>query len=221
MQLPLIVLLAALSFALVGLGAQAGSSNAIDEPISQEAAISGDPDKPRRHFRVRDPARLEPAAATTIYRDLADDLADIYALSGDKASAGYQKWRRYNTSPYLSVTHGQRYVNNYANDLASDYGRYEHSGVLPGGGIIAKDSLAVTRDGGVFPGPMFLMEKMAPGFSNATGDWRYTMIMPDGSLFGVTKGKNSERVEYCIGCHLARERFDHLYYPPRKFRASP
>jgi len=221
MQLPLIVLLAALSFALVGPGAQAGSSNAIDEPISQEAAISGDPDKPRRHFRVRDPARLEPAAATTIYRDLADDLADIYALSGDKASAGYQKWRRYNTSPYLSVTHGQRYVNNYANDLASDYGRYEQSGVLPVGVIIAKDSLAVTRDGGVFPGPMFLMEKMAPGFSNATGDWRYTMIMPDGSLFGVTKGKNSERVEYCIGCHLARERFDHLYYPPRKFRASP
>ena len=65
------------------------------------------------------------------------------------------------------------------------------------------------------------MEKMAPGFSNATLDWRYTMVMPDGSLFGVTKGKNSERVEYCIGCHLARERFDHLYYPPRQFRASP
>ncbi len=65
------------------------------------------------------------------------------------------------------------------------------------------------------------MEKMAAGFSDDTGDWRYTMIMPDGSLFGVTKGEGAERVEYCIGCHLARERYDHLYFPPEEYRATP
>ena len=221
MHLPMMVVLAALTFLVIGHDAEAGPSNGIDKPLTQEAAISGDPDKPRRQFRVRDPARLKPAAAAAIYRDLADGLADIYAVSGVEAAADYQKWRRYNSSPYLSVTHGQRYVNNYANNLARDYGLFEKSGVLPVGAIIAKDSIAATKDGGVFPGPLFLMEKMAPGFSNATGDWRYSMIMPDGSLFGVTKGKNSERVEYCIGCHLARERFDHLYYPPKKLRVSP
>ena len=221
MHLPKAIILTALAFAVVGGGANGGSSGRIDEPVYQAAAISGNPDKPRRHFRVRDPARLEPDAAAAIYRDMADRLSDIYGLSGVAAAADYQKWRRYNSSPYLSVTHGQRYVNNYANPLARDYGRFEQSGALPMGAIVAKDSIAVIKDGGVFPGPLFLMEKMASGFSNATGDWRYTMIMPDGSLFGVTKGKNSERVEYCIGCHLARERFDHLYYPPEKFRVTP
>ena len=221
MHLPKTLVIFTLALSIAGGGAYAGSSNAIDEPVSQEAAISGDPDKPRRHFRVRDPARLDPAAADRIYRDMARDLADIYGLSGDAAAGVYQKWRRYNTSPYLSVTHGQRYVNNYANALARDYGRFEQSGPFPLGATIANDSVAVTKAGGIFAGPLFLMEKMAPGFSQVTGDWRYTMIMPDGSLFGVTNGENSERVEYCIGCHRARESFDHLYFPPRKFRIAP
>ena len=217
MHLPKIAVLAALAVSLASLDILAGP----DGPVSQSAAFSGDPDQPRRHFRVRNPARLDPAAASVIYRDMADDLADVYSLSDEKVAAGYQKWRRYNTSPYLSVTHGQRYVNHYANDLARDYGAFEQSGTLPVGAIIAKDSIAVTEDGKAFAGPLFVMEKMPAGFSNATGDWRYTMIMPDGSLFGVTKGKFSNRVEYCIGCHLARERYDHLYYPPPKFRITP
>ncbi len=221
MHFPKALVIFALAFSLAGGGAMAGSSEEIDGPATQEAAISGDPDRPRRHFRVRDPARLDASAAAAIYRGMAGDLADIYRLSDVAAADGYQKWRRYNTSPYLSVTHGQRYVNNYANALARDYGRFGQSGRFPVGSIIAKDSIAVTRDGKIYAGPLFLMEKMAPGFSNITGDWRYTMIMPDGSLFGVTNGMGSERVEYCIGCHRARESFDHLYFPPRKFRIAP
>ena len=219
MHLPKTLILAVLAVALFGGGAF-GASGAADAPVSKEAAISGDPDKPRRHFRVRDPARIDGAEASRIYRGLAGDLADIYELSGVAAVAGYQKWRRYNSSPYLSVTHGQRYVNNYANGLARDYGRFEQMAALPVGAVIAKDSIALTKDGGIFPGPMFVMEKMGSGFSNATGDWKYTMIMPDGSLFGATKGKDSARVEYCIGCHLTRERYDHLYFPPKKFRVT-
>ena len=185
------------------------------------AAISGDPDQPRRHFRVREPARIGAAEAEAIYRGLAADMADIYGLSGDRRAASYQGWGRYNSAPYLSVTHGQRYVNNYANRLARDYGRFEEAGVFPVGAVIAKDSIAITAAGEVYPGPLFVMEKMPEGFSNASGDWRYTMVMPDGSLLGVTKGESAQRVEFCIGCHLAREDFDHLYFPPRKFRAVP
>ncbi len=220
MHLPQMAVLAALAIAIYGGGAF-GASDGIDGPVSQAAAISGDPDRPRRHFRVRDPARLEGPEASRIYRDMADELTDAYSLSGDAAAAAYQKWRRYNTSPFLSVTHGQRYVNHYANALARDYGSFEQSGPMPLGAIIAKDSVAVTAGGEVYAGPLFLMEKMGPGFNYATGDWRYTMIMPDGSLFGVTNGKDSARVEYCIGCHLARERYDHLYFPPKEFRVSP
>ena len=54
--------------------------------------------------------------------------------------------------------------------------------------------------------PLFLMEKMPAGFSYVTGDWRYIMIMPDGSLFGETRGDGAVTLEdaYCFGnCALA------------------
>ena len=192
-----------------------------DPPRSVIADISGDPDQPRRHFRLRDPGRIGAAEAEAIYRGLAADMADIYALSGDRLAASYQGWGRYNSAPYLSAPHGQRYVNHYANRLARDYGRFEDAGRLPVGAVIAKDSITITADGEVFPGPLFIMEKMPEGFSNASGDWRYTMVMPDGSLLGVTKGEGAQRVEFCIGCHLARERYDHLYFPPKEIRSVP
>ena len=90
---------------------------------------------------------------------------------------------------------------------------------MPEGTVMAKDSFAVTTDGDVFAGPLFLMEKMAEGFNPAGRDWRYSMIMPDGSLFGVTKGLRSEKVAFCITCHQAAgEAADHLFYIPEDYR---
>jgi hypothetical protein len=98
------------------------------------------------------------------------------------------------------------------------YLKYENAGILPAGAIIAKDSFVVAKDGSLTLGPLFVMEKMEKGFSYVSGDWRYSMVMPDGSFFGETNGENAERVEFCIGCHLAREKYDHLYFVPSKFR---
>lgn len=192
--------------------------NAADSAAIQTAEISGDPAKPRRHFRVRNAARLEPDEAERIYQEIGEDLAASYALSGHEAAREYRSWRRYNRAPYPSATHGRRQLSNYANAVAADYGRFERAGRLPAGAVIAKDSFAVTKDGAVRPGPLFLMEKMPKGFNYVSGDWRYTMIMPDGSVYGTTKGTNAERVEYCIACHLARESQDHLYFVPEAFR---
>ncbi len=86
--------------------------------------------------------------------------------------------------------------------------------------MIAKDSFAVTQGREIVLGPLFVMQKMAPGFSPATGDWRYMQIQPDGTLLGQTGGPGSERVEYCIGCHLAVQRQDHLYFVPPEYRVS-
>ena len=47
------------------------------------------------------------------------------------------------------------------------------------------------------------MEKMAAGFNADSNDWRYTMIMPNGSIFGTTNGNNSSKVQFCIDCHQA------------------
>ena len=188
--------------------------------FQQLADISGDPERPRRHFRIRNVARLDKEDAQDLYRNTIEELRVGYAASGDPTAVGVHSWQRYNDAPYRSATHGQRYVNNYANDLAAAYGRYEAAGILPEGAIIAKDSYAVTDSGEVSAGPLFVMEKMAPGFNYVTGDWRYTMILPDGEVFGRTKGAHAERVEFCIGCHLVREQFDHLYFVPEAYRVT-
>ena len=133
----------------------------------------------------------------------------------------YRSWRRYNSAPYLSATHGNLYINNYVNEAGAAYGRFEAAGTLPVGSIVAKDSFVVERDGSVQPGPLFVMEKMAQGFNYVSGDWRYSQIMPDGVVFGETRGEAADRVAFCIGCHLAVERQDHLFFVPVPYRVAP
>ncbi len=173
--------------------------------------------RPKAHFRVADPAKLDPAAAETVYRRLLRTMLRGYALSGEPG-ASYAGWRRYNTHPYRSATHGERYVNNYANPVAKAYGRFEKAGELPQGSVLAKDSFTVTTAGGVYPGPLFLMEKLPPGTSPNTDDWRYVMVMPDGSLFGDTTGDNPGAVAFCAGCHMTTPETDNLFFLPPALR---
>lgn len=172
----------------------------------------------RRHFRARNVATLSDDERESTYENLKRELARRYAASEEISVRNYQRWARYNTVPYKSATHGNRYVNNYANDIAKAYGLYEEAGHLPVGSVLAKDTFTVTEDGTVRPGPLMVMEKMPPGFNYVSGDWRYVAILPDGSILGETKGPASERVEFCIGCHLVRERYDHLHFVPTKYR---
>jgi len=178
------------------------------------------PSGPRRHFRANDPPRLSMDEAERIYAELKEDMAQRYQLSRQPGIANYQRWKRYNRVPYRSTSHGRRFINNYANETASAYGRFEKAGRLPVGSVIAKDSFTVSKSGVVEPGPLFMMEKMPDGFSYVSGNWRYTMIMPDGSVFGITKGDGAERVEFCISCHLAVERQDHLFLIPTRYRRN-
>ena len=173
------------------------------------------------HFRVADPAHVSDTQAEAAYRALAPELAERYRLSGIEAAARYQEWTRYNTSSYRSVSHGKRYLNNYANRAAGAYGRYEEAGVLPQGAVLAKDSFSIAKDGLLSPGPLFLMEKMVPGFNPESGDWRYTMILPDGSVLGRTRGENARNVAFCVSCHAdAGQGRDHLFFPRKGYRRA-
>jgi hypothetical protein len=187
----------------------------------QTAEVGGAPNAPRRHFRTRRPARLAPSEAEEMYRQLADALRTGYALADHPVARDYRGWRRFNSAPYLSAAHGNLYINNYANESAQAYGHFESAGKMPVGAIIAKDSFIVERDGTVRPGPLFIMEKMPKGFNYVSGDWRYTQIMPDGAFFGETLGRGTKRVEFCIACHLAVERQDHLFFVPAANRVAP
>ncbi|NNG05118.1 MAG: hypothetical protein HKM95_13615 [Inquilinus sp.] len=172
------------------------------------------------HFAAPDPAELTPEAATAIYGDLFDEMSGGYRLSGRSFARNYPRWRRYNTAPYRSATHGARFVNNYANATADAYGRFEAAGPMPPGSVIAKDTFYVGKDGASFPGALMIMEKGEAGFSPTTGDWRYTMIMPDGSVFGETDGINAEGMRFCADCHAAAAAHDHLFFMPEAFRAG-
>jgi hypothetical protein len=212
------------AFALVGLatGLIVAAIFALQAFLTTAAQEGGEPAvdfaHPTRHFRVPNPARLSDADALSIYDRIRDDMAAAYRLSGDPVARQFHSWRRYNRAPYLSATHGDRYINNYANAVAKTYGR-EGGGPLPAGAVLAKDSFTVTRQGDVFTGPLFLMEKMPPGSSAATRDWRYTMIMPDGSLFGTTDGEGGEKVEFCATCHAtAGAEADDLFFVPEEYR---
>ena len=181
---------------------------------------------------------LSNTAAADTYDRIAKQLHAGYVKSGDPVAAVYFNWQRYNMAPYISETHGRRYVNNYANTAASAYAGFEEAGVMPQGSVLAKDSFrvvptnpcatinpcttnpcSVETSSGLQAGPLFIMEKMVTGFNLATGDWRYTMIMPDGSIFGTTDGPGSAKMQFCADCHGAvGDKQDHLYFLPEEYR---
>jgi hypothetical protein len=173
------------------------------------------------HLAVNNPAALAPAEANVIYDKLRQRLAVGYAAAGLAAVGDYQSWKRYNTSPYLSATHGQRYVNNYANAATGDYGNLKTGQRYPAGSVLAKDSITVTTTGKVFPGALFVMEKLEPGTNTATADWRYVMIIADGSIYGDTIGEEPELVGYCHACHQAKADDDFVFYIPEDYRIAP
>ncbi|MFD2207994.1 cytochrome P460 family protein [Kiloniella antarctica] len=154
------------------------------------------------------------------YEEISPKLRAGYAKSEHPVSTEYFNWDRYTVGPHKSSTHGGRFVHNYANDLAKAYGKYEDIGILPVGAIVAKDSFKVTKKG-VKPGPLFLMEKMEAGFSPEDGNWKYTLITPNGKIFGETNGVNSKKVKFCADCHNAvGEDQDYLFFPEEDYRVQ-
>ena len=176
--------------------------------------------KPIGHIELSDPADLTKQQAEDIYLSVLPDIRDIFAHSDIGTAVNFTSWKRYNTAPYISATHGARYVNNYANKIAGEYGALKKGEVYPKGTVLAKDSFSVTSDRNVYPGALFLMEKMDKGFNKESGDWRYTMVLPDGSVFGITKGENAENVGFCIGCHAAKKSADHIFFVPEEYRVK-
>jgi hypothetical protein len=170
----------------------------------------------KRHLKIENPARLKPSESLSVYQSIANELSRGYAASKDKTAMTYRKWRLFNTAPYRSATHGNRFVNNYANEKT--YGK--PGAIMPPGTVIAKDSFTVTSDSAIFGGAQFIMEKLAPGTSPATGDWRYAMIMPDGSVFGDSTGANPNQVNFCHSCHKAKAGDDYLYFLPKAYRVK-
>ncbi len=78
-------------------------------------------------------ATAEPSreAITAGYACALPEMLAGYAAAGVPSATAYATWTNYARHPYLSATHAGRYVNNYANDVAADYGRYQARDPLP------------------------------------------------------------------------------------------
>ena len=167
------------------------------------------------------------AEAIKTYASMKETLIQNYSSSLLQIASEYGSWRQYNNSPYVSKHHGDRLVNDYANETAANYGNFENGNVLPTGAIVAMDSfkiipsclpLSITADA-VEPGPLFVMEKMDPGFNADSGDWQFSMISPDGALVGQTLGMGHENVTFCATCHQSvSQEQDWLFFLPQEYR---
>ncbi len=173
------------------------------------------------HLTIENPGQPGDGPIQDAYRQLAAQMRDGYGLSDLAVARDYMKWQRYNRLPYLSATHGNRYVNSYANGKVRGYGALKAGERFAEGAVFAKDSFTVTKAGKVFPGALFVMEKLAGGASPSTADWRYVMIMPDGSLFGDSAGDAAPQVEYCHQCHIRMADQDFVFFVPEAFRTAP
>ena len=182
---------------------------------------AGDSFVPDRHFALEHPATLDPAAAERAYAQIVDDMAARFATSGEPAARAYRRWWRANRSPFLSARHGGRYVNAYVNRPARAYGNLQPGETMPVGSIIAKDSVSVETSGSVLPGALALMEKMPPGHDARARDWRYVLILPDGSIFADSSGTNPAGTDFCVTCHATRGAADHLFLMPPSVTRTP
>ena len=190
---------------LIGLGA------AMTSPI----ALSQESQRTAAQPKIANPASLEGEQAESVYQAIRESLRRNYANSGEPEAVAYQSWKRFNAVPYRSPNHGERFVNHYGNDKASEYGKYEDLQPMPQGAIVIKDSFLVTRQGVLKTGPLFVMEKMGPGFVSAAGYWRFWMLRPDDSMLGITQGADARNVQFCAECHKkAGAKHDYLYFMP-------
>ena len=157
--------------------------------------------------KVRNGRALPPTIAGSAYNCLRDKMK--YAKSGHPLAEQFQSWSRLDSAPFLSKVHGNRYVAVYANDralttLSADTEAPIHSGVA-----LATPTFSLTEDGTLEPGPLFILEKMQKGFSTTSGNWRYTLIGPEGDIIGVTKGQHGEDITFCADC--SRKSADAVY----------
>ena len=125
-----------------------------------------------------------------------------YAASGHRLVSLYPQWHRRDSVPFRSILHGKRYVTVYANDRAigEDDRKFSELGIRPGSTVVTP-SFSVQDDGNVEAGPLFILEKMPKGFNTRAGNWRYTVIGPEGDIVGVTQGQHADSIEFCKTCN--------------------
>ncbi len=146
-------------------------------------------------------------------------LLALAAASGDVRLAGSASWKRF-SSQFYSSEHG-RYLEVAGNAAAMGYLRYEDGPPLQVGSMITKRSFQALQSGAAVPNAQFVIEKMPPGYDPRVGDWKFSLIAPNGAFVGESRGRDGDKVEYCVDCHKSAWRQGFLFFIPPPYRATP
>lgn len=131
----------------------------------------------------------------------------------------HANWAPMTTRPYRSEHSLQSvYVQVFANAEAAGYAKFEDGTPMPVGAGIAKAAFRISHEGRVSPGPLYMLEKMALGFDSDGGDWRYTLVGPDGRIVGQTGARADAWMGHCKVCHVAAREQDFLLFPAPPYR---
>ena len=158
-----------------------------------------------------------------------EEAKGVYDCLSEKMNKGYQKggkrwipaeyvadyrsWGAASTGPAAPGTHGGRFLMAYVNDIGFEqYTKYAEDVVMPTGTVIAKESFTVSKKGKAKAGPLFIMEKVAPGTSPETGDWYYMMVSAKGKPQAVNV------VSACHDCHSGFDYQGFMGYPVEEVR---
>ncbi len=146
---------------------------------------------------ARTPAPAEPTRAAR--------SGDPEAVYGPLVvGADYASYEKLTPTPFLSQAHGSRWVDVYVNAIGAK--AYLANTEIPVGTVVVKTSW-VDQGGkpSTIAGPIFVMEKRAPGYLPEHGDWHYAIHWATApAKFGgaVYWRGHSPKVTYCHeGCH--------------------
>lgn len=128
--------------------------------------------------------------------------APAYDASGHVLVQRFSAWPRLTATPFFSDALGDRYGVVFANGraLGRESSDEHFDRGFPVGATLAVSTFTLSPDGLAEVGPLVLVEKMEPGFFALQGNWRYTMVEPDGRVAAVTRGANGEGVTICAEC---------------------
>jgi hypothetical protein len=127
-----------------------------------------------------------------------------------EVGADYRSYTKLTDKPFRSLDHGDRWVDVYVNEVGR--AAYDSSAEIPVGTVVVK--VAWIDAGGApsaVPGPIYVMEKRAPGYARERADWYYAIHWaaptPDAEHDGPIYWRGrSHRVDYCVDCHSSYDR---------------
>lgn len=133
--------------------------------------------------------------------------ADEAAFGPLEVGANYRSFRKVSAEPFLSLDHGNRWVEVWVNEVGAQ--AYVDETEIPVGTIVVKTSwVTVNKRRTDVAGPIFVMEKRAPGYAPEHGDWWFAIHWAnppaaDARKYGgpVYWRGRSHKVDYCWECH--------------------